>query len=108
MIDLNEMAGDSYKTLETREANGAVGISTKPWRMLEHMASEVMEVSGAYSCYIAQHGDIVFKNSLAGELADVIICCLCFAAQYDIDIEQALENKLRLNEKRANKQGDKL
>lgn len=108
MIDLNEAAEASFEVLKRREANGAVNISTKPWRMLEHMASEVMELSGAYSCYLAQHGDKVFKNALAGEIADVVICAMCFAAQQDIDIEEAVDSKMRLNEKRAQKQGDKL
>ena len=108
MIDLNEAAEASLEVLKTREANGAVNISTEPWRMLEHMASEVMEVSGAYSCYLAQHGDKVFQNLLAGELADVIICAMCFAAEYDVDIEEAVEAKMRLNERRAQRQGDKL
>ena len=108
MIDLNEAAEASFDVLKTREANGAVNISTEPWRMLEHMAGEVMEVSNAYSCYLARHGDKVFQNSLAGELADVIICAMCFAVQFDIDIEEAVEAKMRLNERRAQKQGDKL
>lgn len=108
MIDLNEAAEASFEVLKRREANGAVNISTKPWRMLEHMASEVMEVSGAYSCYVAQHGDKVFEEAMAGEIADVVICAMCFAAEYDIDLEAAIKAKMRLNEKRAQKQGDKL
>lgn len=108
MTDLNEMAASSFEVLQRREANGAVNISTEPWRMLEHTASEVVEVSEAYSCYVAQHGNKASKDSLASELADVIICALCFAAAMGLDIDKAVANKMRVNENRACKIGDKL
>ena len=112
MIDLNEAAKTSFEVLERREANGAVNISTESWRMLEHMASEVMETAGAFHSYLSHLDDKddekTFESMLANELADVIICCLAFAGRQSIDIEFALKDKMQLNELRANKQGDKL
>ena len=112
MIDLNEAAHTSFDVLKQREANGAVNISTDSWRMLEHMAAEVMETAGAFHSYLShlddKNDDKTFESMLANELADVIICCLAFAGSHGIDIEFALKDKMHLNELRANKQGDKL
>ena len=35
------------------------------------------------------------------ELADVIMVCLNMAKHYDIDIEQEIKNKIKINEQRA-------
>ena len=43
-------------------------------------------------------------SNLPEELADVILVCLNMAKHYNIDIEQELKNKIRINEYRA-KQG---
>ena len=43
-------------------------------------------------------------NNLPEELADVILVCLNMAKHFNIDIEQELKNKIRINEYRA-KQG---
>jgi len=40
-------------------------------------------------------------NNLPEELADVILVCLNMAKHFDIDIEQELKNKIRINEYRA-------
>jgi NTP pyrophosphatase (non-canonical NTP hydrolase) len=40
-------------------------------------------------------------NNLPEELADVILVCLNLAKHFDIDIEQELKNKIRINEYRA-------
>tara|TARA_Y100001973_G_scaffold48395_1_gene72041 strand:- start:4252 stop:4530 length:279 start_codon:yes stop_codon:yes gene_type:complete len=40
-------------------------------------------------------------SNLPQELADVILVCLNMAKHFDIDIEQELKNKIRINEYRA-------
>jgi NTP pyrophosphatase (non-canonical NTP hydrolase) len=40
-------------------------------------------------------------SNLPEELADVILVCLNMAKHYNIDIEQELKNKIRINEYRA-------
>ena len=40
------------------------------------------------------------KQEVEEELADVIITAICFARSADIDIVQAVENKMKLNAKR--------
>ena len=40
-------------------------------------------------------------SNLPEELADVILVCLNLAKHFDIDIEQELKNKIRINEYRA-------
>lgn len=40
-------------------------------------------------------------SNLPQELADVILVCLNLAKHFDIDIEQELKNKIRINEYRA-------
>ena len=40
-------------------------------------------------------------SNLPEELADVILVCLNMAKHFDIDIEQELKNKIRINEYRA-------
>lgn len=42
-------------------------------------------------------------SNLPEELADVILVCLNMAKHFDIDIEQELKNKIRINEYRAKK-----
>lgn len=99
MIDLNEMAKASYGAIERREANGAVGISTDSWRMLEHMASEVVETAGAFHSYLDHLDEPAYEDLVASELADVIICCLAFAGQRGIDIDFALRTKMNITNK---------
>jgi|TARA_R100000081_G_C4796419_1_gene161167 NTP pyrophosphatase (non-canonical NTP hydrolase) len=43
-------------------------------------------------------------SNLPEELADVILVCLNMAKHYNIDIEQEIKNKIRINDYRA-KQG---
>jgi NTP pyrophosphatase (non-canonical NTP hydrolase) len=40
-------------------------------------------------------------SNLPEELADVILVCLNMAKHYNIDIEQELKNKIKINEYRA-------
>ena len=108
MIDLNEAAKASLEVLKRREANGAASTSAKTWQMIKQMASNVIDVSEAYDDYLIRFGDKISRKSLASGLANVIISALCFAAEYDVDIDKAVQNKMRLNERRVNKQGDKL
>lgn len=49
-----------------------------------------------------------YKQNFAEEIADVIICCLCICSAKKIDVEQCLLDKVKKNELRANKIGDKL
>lgn len=40
-------------------------------------------------------------SNLPEELADVILVCLNFAKHYNIDIEEELKNKIKINQLRA-------
>ena len=42
-------------------------------------------------------------SNLPQELADVILVCLNMAKHFNIDIEQEIKNKIRINEYRAKK-----
>lgn len=106
MTDLNEMAAASFEVLQQREANGA-DVSSDRWGILKYMAGEVVEVADALHTYTFS-GNLTNEMNLASEVADVIICAFNFAALMGLDIEAAVEKKMRLNENRARGIGDKL
>lgn len=107
-MDLNELAKQTLKQAEQRQANGA-NIKTDTFSMLKHCATEVVEAMEAYSqreCVgITYYYD---REHFAAELADIIACVLIIAGKEDIDIEKALADCMAKNEKRAQGLGDKL
>lgn len=123
MIDLNLVAEKSAINAKKRAMNGG-NIKADSKSMVKHCATEVIEVLDALDLYdgcqkqklaaeslqvdISPEIVTVAHYELAGELADVICCCLIIAANEGIDIEEALKSCLYKNTLRAMKKGDKL
>ncbi len=109
MIDLQKLCKITLENAEKRQKNGA-NISTDTRKMLKHCATEVVEAAEAYSEYrfVKDCGVKSDRSYFAGEIADIICCCLIIANVEGIDIEQALNDCYEKNRKRANKEGDKL
>lgn len=101
-IELNEIAKNALITAQKRENNGA---NLRINDILKHCAGEVIEAAEAR----AKCGRVA--NSFAAyseELADIVICVLIAAARDGVDIENALNEKMAKNAKRAALQGEKL
>jgi len=83
----------------------------KPRSVGEVLMLIVTELSEAMEAY--RNGNppsekIPEYSQMEEELADVVIRLLDFAGKYDIDLEGALEAKLRYNENRPYRHGGKL
>ncbi len=110
MIDLNELCKVTLANAEKRKANGG-NITTETRKMLKHCATEVVEATEAYFNYLESiYGDSEeeCEKWFSSELADIICCVLIIAGKENIDIEQAINNCVEKNRKRAEKIGDKL
>ena len=104
MIDLNELKRIALENAEKRQKNGAnIDIDTR--KMLKHTATEVVEAAEAYNSWV---DGVANREIFAGELADIVCCCLIIAGKEDIDIERAIYDCVEKNERRANGIGDKL
>lgn len=104
MINLNKVAEEMLQTAEERQKNGAV-VDTDTRKMIKHCATEVVESAEAYNSMV---DGVANKEIFAGEIADIICCCLIIAGKEDIDIERAIYDCVEKNERRANGIGDKL
>ena len=117
MLDLNELAKQSQEIAKQRAKHG-LGADTTT--CLKHAAGEVAEAIIAFDEWQTdlRFGRISmgvtdpdwqkdYKREYAGELADIIVCTLIAAANNNIDIEQALNDCVEKNRKRANGVGDK-
>lgn len=49
-------------------------------------------------------GDNEIREAVTDELADIVIYCLSLAAQFDIDLLDAVEKKMKRNEERFSEQ----
>lgn len=98
-MDLNKHALKAQEIAINREYFHGVSADTE--EVFKHMAGEVIEAAAAWNTY--SNFNEGFKIDLAGELADVITCCLIIAANEKIDIENALQNCQQKNEARANR-----
>jgi dCTP diphosphatase len=74
--------------------NLAMSIAIEAAEIMEHFQWLTQEESGA----LLHQPDA--KAAIADELADVLIYCLSFANQADIDISTAIQTKLARNETR--------
>ncbi len=114
MIDLNELCKVTLANAEKRHANGG-NVTTETRKMLKHCATEVVEAMEAYSISFGEHfsrPDYLTSEmdleQFTSELADIICCVLIIAGKENIDIEQAINDCIEKNRKRAEKIGDKL
>ncbi len=99
MIDLNGIAESMFNVTLQRQKNGA-NISTNPLAMLKHCATEVVEATDAYVCYIKDSTGDKY-DSVSSELADIIACTLITSDCLGIDIEKALRKCYEKNKARA-------
>lgn len=99
-MNLNETAENAHRTAIERERNGGPKIRD----ILKHAAGEVIEAAEAR----VRSGYEMQGDEYGEELADVIICILIAAYEDGVDIENAVNEKLRINAQRAAMQGDKL
>lgn len=88
-MDLNKHALKAQEIAINRDYFHDVPADTRS--VFKHMAGEVVEAVEAYGN----------KADLAGELADVITCCLIIAVNEGVDIEKALEACQQKNEARS-------
>lgn len=102
-MDLNKHAKKAQEIALNREYFHDVPSDTGA--VLKHLAGEVVETSEALALYAMSNYKQEYKADLAGELADVITCCLIIAANENIDIENALQQCQQKNEARAVSRG---
>lgn len=117
MIELNEFSQKAYEIGVKRAQKGQIEDPCDTEAMLKHCAGEVVEATIAYKDWdevgrLSDYDCTVEKinrideiarrlTDFAGEIADVIMCCLIVAKNENIDIETALQACLEKNRKRA-------
>ena len=88
---MQELIGDNYQSIVDR---GIITPTTTLFEFLDKLDEEVQELNK--EALISKEW-----SNLPEELADVILVCFNLAKHFDIDIEQELKNKIRINEYRA-------
>lgn len=77
------------------------GLNENTFEALKHCAGEVIEATKSFAekdyYYNIEEAETSFEN----ELADIIICVLSICGAENIDIEKAIERKMKINEERA-------
>lgn len=91
---MQKIIGDNYQSIVDR---GFITPNTTLFEFLDKLEEEVEELNK--EALISKEW-----SNLPEELADVILVCFNMAKHFNIDIEQELKNKIRINEYRA-KQG---
>lgn len=86
--------------LEALEIAQARGIKETTFETLKHCAGEVLEANEAYNDWSYIQKDEL-KEEFENELADIIICVLSICGAENIDIEKAIERKMKINKERA-------
>ena len=90
MIDLNYLTQKSYAIASKNAQKDKYKALTNE-AILKYCAGEVIEAAFA--------SDKCTSN-LAGELGDIIVCCLICACANNIDIEQAIQKTVDKDERR--------
>lgn len=90
MSELKHIINRNYDSIVQR---GLILLCTTKVDFLEKLVEEVTEVTHAIQ--------IEDDENLAEELADVILTALNFAKHFDIDIEEELNKKIKINYARA-------
>jgi NTP pyrophosphatase (non-canonical NTP hydrolase) len=88
---MKEIIEANYKSIVDR---GLIAPTTNLFEFLDKIDEEVEELNKE----ALKPRPI---SNLPEELADVIMVCLNMAKHYDIDIEQEIKNKIKVNEQRA-------
>lgn len=111
MVDLNNLCKLAHNNAVQRQQNGA-NIKADTRSMLKHCATEVVEATEAYTKAMAifnRTGCYSFEDTdnFRSELADIVCCVLIIAGHEGIDIEDAINECIEKNRKRAEGTGDK-
>jgi NTP pyrophosphatase (non-canonical NTP hydrolase) len=88
---MRKLIEDNYQSIVDR---GFIAPTTNLFEFLDKIDEEVEELNKE----ALKPRPI---SNLPEELADVIMVCLNMAKHYDIDIEQEIKNKIKINEQRA-------
>ena len=94
MLNLNDLAEQAHTLSERR------GYKTDVFSCLKHCSGEVTEAVEANTVY-NRTGEKADQIHLAEELADIIICALTASAEEEIDIENAINEAMLKNARRA-------
>ena len=109
-MNINDMARKAFAYARQRQVKEGIESPSDIVAMCRHASSELFEVIDAYKGWQAKacNPNVFFdkdvnsaKSVFAGEIADVIMCCLIVASAQGVDIEAALEKCLEKNRKRA-------
>ena len=65
-----------------------------PVRIFALLTEEVREVAGELKRTWSPNYEAFSRDDLGHELADALVCLLALANQFDIDVEEALREKL--------------
>ena len=88
---MKKLINDNYKSIVDR---GFITPTTTLFEFLDKLDEEVKELK--------TESEIPKQYSnLPEELADVVMVCLNIAKHYNIDIEQEIKNKIKINKQRA-------
>ena len=93
---MKELISDNYQSIVDR---GFITPTTTLFKFLDKLDEEVKELKYSIVDYVDY--DSQKFNNVKEELADVIMVCLNMAKHYDIDIEQEIKNKIKINKYRA-------
>jgi NTP pyrophosphatase (non-canonical NTP hydrolase) len=69
------------------------GFTMEPLRIFAHLTEEVGEIASELKRTWSSNYEAFSKDDLGDELADVLVCVLALANQFDINVEQVLEKK---------------
>lgn len=99
-MNLNETAQSVYETAEKRGQYKNDGNDVL--RALKHCAGEVIEACEQYNDWTyLDTSENYYKEKFAYELADIILCVLSICGHESINIENAVKEKMQINEQRA-------
>ena len=96
MIDLNYLTQKSYAIASKNAQKDKYKMLTNE-AVLKYCAGEVVEAAFAST---SDKQGLEYISKLAGELGDIIVCCLICACANNIDIEEAIRRTVDKNEKR--------
>ena len=97
---MKKIIEDNYQSIVDR---GFIAPSTSYLEFIDKLDEEVNEFKSALEWSMRRDslGLTPIHISVHEELADVIMVCLNMAKHFDIDIEQEIKNKIKVNKQRA-------
>ena len=92
---MKKIIEDNYQSIVDR---GFIAPYTNLNNFLNKIKEEVAELEIGV---LVDHEREVISDYTKEEIADVIMVCLNMAKHFDIDIEQEIKNKIKVNQQRA-------